>query len=280
MNNMKIPLEGVSQEKLFDECVSGFSQKHSNERIARLQGIKQTVVKDSNDYPRIIRENDEDVLRHDLSKHLTNDLIALYEQKFVRKSSPGREYYERIISSPEHNICPLCGVGQVSTLDHYLPKSIFLTLSITPSNLVPSCSDCNETKSSTDKLLVHVYFDTIPNDKPWLFATIMDGNPVAANYHVSCPKSWDYYLVHKIENHFNCLGLSRLYSIKAAEELSSLYPAYRKHLEDYGIDVLSDLLDSFISIERMNSWKYALYRALKTHFCGSVFSSNAGGKGM
>ena len=39
--------------------------------------------------------------------------------------------------------CPFCGIGTVSTLDHYLPKSKYPALAITPKNMIPACRDCN-----------------------------------------------------------------------------------------------------------------------------------------
>lgn len=269
MINLDIPLKGVPQGEIFDKCVSGFSPVKNRERVARLHEIKQAVVEDSDSYPQMLHRVDKTYIRRKLSRLLTKDLIALYEEKFAKESSPGRKYYDRIKASSPHNVCPFCGVGQVSTLDHYLPKSKYPTLSVTPSNLIPACSDCNRTKSATDDLLVHAYFDIIPADRPWLFATIIDGKPVTVSYHVSCPEDWNSSLIEKIENHFKTLDLGRLYSIKAGEELSS-YRAYEEYLREHGIEDLPGLFDKVISMEistgRLNSWKCALYRALKDHY--------------
>lgn len=45
--------------------------------------------------------------------------------------------------------CPICGIGQASTLDHYLAKTIYPTYAVTPYNLVPVCKDCNFAKSDS-----------------------------------------------------------------------------------------------------------------------------------
>ena len=40
----------------------------------------------------------------------------------------------------------MCHTSEVDTLDHYLPKSKYPSLSINPLNLIPICNKCNKTK--------------------------------------------------------------------------------------------------------------------------------------
>lgn len=42
--------------------------------------------------------------------------------------------------------CPFCGISELSTLDHYLPKELYPEFSVFPKNLVPSCAVCNTRK--------------------------------------------------------------------------------------------------------------------------------------
>jgi 5-methylcytosine-specific restriction endonuclease McrA len=72
-----------------------------------------------------------------------SDMVNLYENKLTKVGSPGRALYDKLLSLPPRGICPLCGQGVVSTLDHHLPKSAFPALAVAPTNLVPSCSTCN-----------------------------------------------------------------------------------------------------------------------------------------
>lgn len=57
-----------------------------------------------------------EMITDDLSK---DDMVSLYTNKFSKKDQPGRKYYDRIKLAPTNGICPLCGIGQVATLDHY-----------------------------------------------------------------------------------------------------------------------------------------------------------------
>lgn len=71
-------------------------------------------------------------------------------------------------------VCPYCGLrlrvkpkDRSPDRDHYLPRSVFPEFSILSVNLIVSCDDCNDAKSSKYKtasgldLFLHPYFDTI-----------------------------------------------------------------------------------------------------------------------
>ncbi|MFW0180082.1 HNH endonuclease, partial [Rothia sp. P5766] len=47
--------------------------------------------------------------------------------------------------------CSYCQVSRPNTLDHFLPKSHFPLLAISPLNLIPSCSECNSSISTKNK---------------------------------------------------------------------------------------------------------------------------------
>ena len=68
-------------------------------------------------------------------------------------------------------VCPYCGFGEPTELDHYLPKCEFDELAIYPRNLIPSCSHCNRAKGTLvpselcDKRFIHAYFQVLPDVK-------------------------------------------------------------------------------------------------------------------
>ena len=66
----------------------------------------------------------------------------------------GRKYYDKIKAIPKYSKCPFCGVGIVSTLDHYLPKTKYPTYALTPVNLIACCADCNKNKKSFEKIAI------------------------------------------------------------------------------------------------------------------------------
>src|SRR5262245_19880217 len=78
-----------------------------------------------------------------------SEMVAVYDNRLVKKTAPGRRIYDKIFTSAPNDKCPLCGHRNVKTLDHYLPKALFPALTVTPINLIPACSDCNKAKLST-----------------------------------------------------------------------------------------------------------------------------------
>lgn len=40
--------------------------------------------------------------------------------------------------------CPLCGINDVTDIDHYMPRSVFPEYSVHPFNLIPICHECNK----------------------------------------------------------------------------------------------------------------------------------------
>ena len=64
----------------------------------------------------------------------------LYTEKFSRGKLKGK-YYDKLMSLSKNGKCPICGVGQISNLDHYLAKTLYPVYAITPVNLTPMCRE-------------------------------------------------------------------------------------------------------------------------------------------
>lgn len=56
--------------------------------------------------------------------------------------------------------CPYCSIGEIATLDHYMPKSKYKALALCRLNLVPMCWVCNRSKSFNKpyRNFVHPYY--------------------------------------------------------------------------------------------------------------------------
>ena len=104
----------------------------------------------------------------------------------VPKEKLARKYYDKLLSLAPLNRCPYCGIGQVSTLDHYLPKTKFLIFSVLPYNLVASCKDCNTGKldsyaTTQNKQTLHPYYDDFTSEQ-WLYARVLQ--PLKIEFYV------------------------------------------------------------------------------------------------
>lgn len=208
------------------------------------------------------------------------ELVKVYTGRMVPKTAKGRPTYDRIMSGPMHRRCPLCGIGTVNTLDHYLPKTLFPVFSVTPSNLIPACEWCQGEKleyyptTQTGQLL-HPYFDNLDGEI-WLAAEVVAEVPAGFRYFAAPPAHWAPLLKARVAAHLKELNLPVLFSSNAGSRLSEirtrLANLYRKGGD---VAVHEHLLEELESIEHdhMNSWVAAMYRAAAASdwFCNGGF---------
>ncbi len=119
------------------------------------------------------------------------------------------------------NVCPLCGFGEPSTMDHALPRSEFPEYSVFPLNLVPACGKCNtdkgeEWRDATGKRHLHAYLDVLPAVQ-FLFMDVLSVNIGAPQIHfrVSIPPGTETGLANRIRRHFEFMDLEARYITKA-----------------------------------------------------------------
>lgn len=255
-------------EEIFEICVRSF--RNVDEQKLLLQ-CKSLVRVDSQEYDFLIPAQIEKFEQSLLPENVAEDkLVRIYDQKFSRKGAPGREYYDQIMSLPRLRICPICGVGIVTTLDHYLPKSKFPTLALTPNNLIPACRDCNMEKGADiqkhpGELPLHIYFDDEKVVKEiWLYADI--GENFEILYYAQCPSNWEANIRSRVEKHLEYYNLQRIYSSQAGNEIVDMLGSWKDLLDVCGVEQLeADIKRKRKSFEKndLNSWRAALYRCLE-----------------
>ena len=256
-------------EQIVNACVSNMNE---GERKNRIISSTNEIVKESKEYDTkassgmlsSIEIHEE--LRSGASK---DDMKKLYEDKFVPKGQGGREYYDAIKSRSPNNRCPYCAQREVSTLDHYLPKAKYPTFSVTPYNLIPSCKDCNTGKltdvfNSREEEVIHPYYDDFSTEE-WIVAKMIERDPVAFEFQVKCPESWDETKKKRAENHFDKFHLNDLYKPYAAEEYVSCFSrikrSYLRGGKDLAIENLKEDIDDKKKL-RLNTWQAAMYQAI------------------
>lgn len=204
------------------------------------------------------------------------DLINLYTYYMV--ASSGRDIYDRILASAENGKCPYCGQRNVRTLDHFLPKSQYPKLSITPLNLIPCCSDCNKDKKDktimqNSDLIIHPYYDSNIDSSQWLFCVIRSldysQEVIEMDFHVRNVSNFNLALNERILNHFSSLKLDLLYKIEANEEFLNNVPTFEALVATSSVE---EVRTHFENIERrysrryINSWQRAFYQALGQYY--------------
>ncbi|MGV9939660.1 hypothetical protein [Streptomyces sp. NPDC003401] len=194
-------------------------------------------------------------------------LLRAYDQGLVHRKD-GRALYDSILAKAPHGECPLCGIGEVDSLDHYLPKTLFPLCAIMPINLVPACMHCNHGKgagraSTPDTQPLHPYVDHL-GDERWLVADILPTAPASVRFRVQAQPCWPPSLAARVQHHFASYDLNLRYGKKAGRHLAG---SRRDHagLLDLGPDVLRQALqedaESWARTDP-NAWETAMYFAL------------------
>ena len=240
--------------------------------VTRLSSCTEQIVDAANVFEALAEKNEAFKMVEEVAGRgsiTAKELIKMYTQKFSKKGSVGRPYYDRILLIPKDCLCPMCGVRGVSTIDHYLPKSVIPSLAIAPSNLLPSCWECNITKNdemgdSHDKELIHPYFDDISSIR-WLVCDIIEGNQIIFKYSVSCENVSDVTLYKRLLNHFEVFELGKLFKIKAANMFSGIEKRLKDLYNKKGARAVKHhIQEDLSSYEHVceNSWQSAFYRGL------------------
>lgn len=195
------------------------------------------------------------------------EMTTFYDYRMVQ-TIEGRVYYNQIRAAAPFGKCPLCSIRGVDTLDHYLPKSLYPLYSVTPINLIPSCTPCNKGKligfpTTSDNQTFNPYYDKVENDS-FVKAEVLQTNPISMNYYIDPPDGWTQTLKNRAANHFSAFNLNELFTSHANEELRgsrtqfiNLYNQDPNLLRDH----LSECYNSRLALG-INSWQSVLYLTL------------------
>ena len=198
------------------------------------------------------------------------DLARVYVRTMARKKARGRPVYDRLMLAAPNGICPFCAQRDVGTLDHYLPKSVFPELAVTPVNLIPACASCNKLKDvytpdEFEQQLLPPYFDDLTGVR-WLFASVHEnGGGAALKFFIQQSGDRPRELTLRVQNHFNRLHLGTLYSTHAAEELANIKHLLAGLRARGGQEEVRQFLLSqaeSCSAADSNSWRTSTYFAL------------------
>ena len=264
-------------EETYALCVNGVQDRampsrflESAEELARIATSYSAALED---------ERFEDLRLHEQAygSVTKDDMVWLYENRFV--DGPGRVVYNRMFMSSKYNRCPYCMCNGVKSIDHYVGKSVYPMLAVTPANLVPSCSDCNKNKSDkiitgSDDLILHPYFDRV--DVRWLYAKFIEAE-LRVSFYFEAPLTYSDKNTRRLENHFNQLKLASLYADLAAVDMTSLKFGLSKTFIGAGADGVHDWLSDEAKNpnRRINTWQTAMYDALAANefYCSGGFDA-------
>lgn len=278
----KITAPTFEDVELYDATVADLPdpilrQKFQNNRnfiVATFNSYRQaSTTKTWCNLQRVVRGHPEQVVAGDLRKA---ELVVLYDDGVIRSKGRPRQIYDQIKLSA-HEECPYCGGigdigyrGELSTADHFLPKSRFPAYAVLPVNLVPACRVCNGEMSDS--------FPTLPHDQPihpylddehffsdrWIFATIREEEPIVVDYFVAAPDHWSLNDRQRVGNHFDICKLGSRYRSRVPQEVMPLREQRTTSLKALSpLDFRNHLLSVANSTALpVNGWKRTLYLGL------------------
>jgi hypothetical protein len=281
MRSLKIPT--FTLDNILKECIRIKKRSHHTRPIAEmLDKNRGLLIEKETEYLTKARAHNLftfTIIASDNQTEIQKILIDLYRVTFV--GSINIYHKLRLATSS----CPYCDVGLVGSLDHYLPKTHYPDFSLTPMNLIPSCTDCNGKKKALaaptqcDQVF-HPYFDDL-DEVTWLSAIIYDNNGITVKFEVRFnDNAVDPVLESKIINNFKIFKLAELYCAKASRDLQDHYHFHRDYAITEGAESLKVLLrqaSESMDINFKNSWRGALYRALSESdwYCNEYFPNEA-----
>lgn len=278
---MRLDEPQYSFEQTVDECILGVT---GNDLLKRnLTASKEDLENAARQYANAANTgelytiqpvdiNGDPVVINILKK---SDLVKVYEQYFRASEKPARKIYDAILNAAKDK-CPFCGgIGTPRNLDHFLPKTFYPQFSVLPSNLVPSCRDCNmdgkaqNFAKNAEEQIIQPYSD---NQRffidQWIFARYIAGNgsdPGEFEYYASPPDGWPEVDKQRALKHFQDFDLAKRFATKAAEQLGTVLRQMRS-MEQANIDlnVIRDVLlqPGVDAAQFSNHWQKAMYQAL------------------
>ncbi|CDZ55362.1 HNH endonuclease [Neorhizobium galegae] len=255
-------------EAVVQACTNKLENGDLKERLVATQATltqQEKIYTDHSD-----SKNWSDFPRSISAGHLTNDeMKSLYKYEMTSEKGAAYRFYSKLKNSSPHGKCPLCGIGVVSSIDHYLPKSRYTDVAITPHNLVPACNDCNKFKHTRfprlySEQLLHPYFDDF-TEHQWIQGEVYDnGSPVIA-FKVDSNGNYSDADEARLHTHFRVLRLAVVYGSNAAEQLTTDRSDLLTTYADSGaLGVKKHLDEEAKRYEKknLNSWQSVYYRTL------------------
>lgn len=259
-NVKKIDKPKFGVKDVYPDCIKHIRKKHDMEKVLPdlIQHEKEyEFLADNKRLAELNIITDDYLKKYGISK---KDMVYTYNGGMLKQEWEGRYWYNKLVSLSRR--CPYCDVGIVTTLDHYLEKTISLGTTVTPINLIPSCHDCNRYKNGEERYVWHPYFDELIMFR-WLHADYLKYDHI--RYNVVIPVEYENtYESQIIRNSFEVFKLAEVYGAQAIVYLNDIR-VRMKELKDCSMELLKeDLRGRYRSslAANLNSFTTALYECL------------------
>lgn len=140
-------------------------------------------------------------------------------------------------------VCPMCGFGEISQLDHQMPRADYKSLSVCRLNLVPTCGVCNNKKRKNDSTtFIHPYYDHAIKDVPFFIIEVNstpDTHKVYWNFGINEALIGNQLLIDKINNQ---IGIIKLYK-RLMNETNEMLSDMLSGMDDWSQESLDETLE-------------------------------------
>lgn len=263
-----LPLPPQCLDAVLSACLSGIVDSDLHARVTRILPALGAAATNYNQKAAIAELHS--VPRVETVGLVSKDeLVALYANHLSATRGAARDFYDKIKLAAPFKKCPLCGVGRVAVLDHHLPKRRYPDLTVLPSNLVPACHACNDTKGvrfprAAGEQTLHPYFDNDLISTRWMKGIVQRGKPVVVEFVADPPSPMTPVDLERVRRHMIVCGLDLTFAANASDELDTL----KMRLPELGSKggpnaVRAHLLERAKDfVVRPNSWQLSFYEAL------------------
>lgn len=226
----KLKKPNIDQAKVIEDCLPHKNSK-SSQRTARIRGYIEDICDQAIEYDKKANKGQLYLLKRiatdPKSVQFKEDMEYLYNQRFAGKSKTGEKppYYSMLISNI--SICPFCGNSMNTSgfqIDHFMPKCLYPVYAVSPINLVPCCSACNNVKGeyapdSEISQLIHPYYDDFNNDT-WIKAKLVSNgsqvDPVFTfEFYTDYPSDWTYEKKERANTHIRVFDLKEQFTLQS-----------------------------------------------------------------
>ncbi|MDR9909351.1 hypothetical protein [Enterobacter hormaechei] len=264
---MHLPLPIMDEIEIFERCVRAYPDDFAQVDLDEALPIIKQLYADYHDC--LTNQKIIDLKRSvEFGKFTGDKMKGFYHEQLVGQAGICRDEYSKLLASAPRKKCPMCSGSTATCLDHHAPKQTYYYFAISPKNLVPICTRCNEAKKNTmpnrlDKQFIHPYYDDFSKIS-WFEMEFTCKDPIEIIYRCKSNDNLSPEIQAKLKSHFTRLKLDELYGASAITIIEDMKETFFPYLETKDWDsVEKDIITCFNLVKRRpDSWEYALYSKL------------------
>lgn len=209
-------------------------------------------------------------------KQKGSDGYVLYHQYDNSKASMS-DLRAKIIEANNGEIvlkCPICELRDATELDHYVPRQLFPEFSVHSYNLIPTCHECNNNKStawcdSGKRVFFNAYYD-MPTDELLFDISVLKENGilrlVIALKNLTTPKESTRIAISTIKSLDLIPYINQKLNEKFSQKLKEIISRrkYYKESDEEFLKVEKEILEETVGeISDINNWERIVLSTIK-----------------